>query len=345
VIGSAFCEWIMPANSTANNVAVYPVSETGCSNIPARLLTGGLIFVQRLNERVFRFQWQGLSNPWIPPEDLTDFAPHLFETNPIVSFDVQVIPDVHMWFQRTDGSVAVLMWKMNRCVAWWRFITSGTVQSVCVVPGTDAVGLADRDIVYLCVTRNGYNYVEQVASRNPFTGNLYVESDCATVSQNGAPVNRIAVDVSFNGYGLEVVADGAYLGVVYPSGGFLYLPGGVTAHNIVAGFNFVSWLQSMPLVAAPTDGSASMKVKTSPQQRIRVLNTLYVEVGMTANVANATSVNLGVTYTNPLQTPVSGAFKCPIQIGMGRDVQLSVFSNLPLPCTVTGLVPDSITTE
>ena len=343
ILGSASSEWVVPANSTPNNFSAYGVSQTGCSNIPATLVTGGLIFIQRLNRRVYRFQWQGLSNPWVPPEDLTDFSTHLFVNNPITAFDVQVVPDTALWFLRTDGTVAVLLYKQGRCMAWWNFITSGTVNSLCVVPGTDLQGNADRDIVYLCVTRGTSTYIEQVATPYWIDNRTAVFSDCTTYRFNAVKFNTLVVDASFNGKTLEIVCDGAYVGTGVPVGGVLALP--VSCNYCAAGYNFTSWLASMPLVAAATDGSASMKTKTLPQHRIRVYNTLYVKVGMTATISQATSVNMKVSYASANPTPVSGAFKAPVLSGMLRDAQVNVYSDLPLPCTVIGLVPDTVTTE
>ena len=354
VVGSASAEWVIPAGSNpTSNFQIINISSVGESNIPASLVTGGLVFVQRLNQRVFRLQWQGMANPWIPPEDLTELASHLFVGNPILSFDVQQVPDLALWFLRTDGTAAVLLYKMGRMIAWWRFVTTGTINSLCVVPGTDLQSKTDRDIVYLCVTRGASTYVEQVATPYWSDSRSAVFSDCATYKYNAVAFNTIAVDTSFNGKTLEIVCDGAYVGTGVPAAGSLALP--VSCHYCVVGYNMVSRLATLPLVAAPTDGSSSMKSKVVPQTRIRVYNTMYLLVGMSATASNDNIVSLGFTYTgtpgaitaygaaNP--TLVSGPYKNPVPVVVQQDAMMNLISDLPLPCTVTGIVPDQVTIE
>jgi hypothetical protein len=358
IIGTASGEWVVPAASNPTNLTAFQVSATGDSAVPATLVTGGVIFIQRIGTKVYRFQWQGPNNPWVPPQDLTFFASHLFKANPIVAFDTQVAPVVQMWFLRTDGTAAVLVYDADAGVmAWWRYvIAGGTINSLCVVPGTDSQGFADRDIVYLQVTRviggTTYNTVEQVATPFWTDSRQAVLSHCAAYQFNAVAFNTIAVDAMFNGQTLEIVCDGAYVGTGVPAGGVLALP--VSCHYCIAGLNFISQAQTLPIVAAATEGTAQMKLKTLPRLKMRVYNSMYAKVGQD-NLARAQVVNMGFVSTksagvitsygaaNP--TLISSAYESPMLQGYQRDAQLNIFSDLPLPLTVTGLVPDVETTQ
>ena len=363
IMGSAAGEWIIPGTSNANTLSANLVSYSAAATIQPTFVTGGMIFVQRLGKSIYRFEWQGNQNPFVPPEDLTYFSDHLFINNAIQDSCTQAAPDRLIWYRRADGTFAVLIWNFVYGVrAWWQFTTSGTIISAAVAPGTDVQGIADRDIVWLAVQRTiggvTNTFLEQVATPYWTNSAQAVFSDCSTY-KTAASFTTMAISAFLNGATLEVVADGAYIGTAVVSGGSLTLPGGKHALKAVAGFNYVSTVTSMPIVAQSQEGTGQLKKAAIPRCRFRVYNTLYMKAGQftTPNasgfspLANVKMGDVGIsggvngvldsTHPSVTNPPVySGYCRASILEALRDDTYLSIVSDLPLPCALTAIVPD-----
>lgn len=360
-IGSASGEWIAPGASTANNFSANIVANDGAGFIQPIFVTGGMLFVQRDGQKIYRFNWQGAANPFIPPDDITFFSEHLFINNPIQQEAIQVVPERHVWYLRNDGTCAVMLWDfVYGTRSFWRFQTSGTIVGLCVVPGTDLQGNGGRDIVHIAVQRTiggtTYTFIEQLATPYWSSQSQAIFSDCATFKTNAVKFTTMAVDTGLNGATLEVVADGVYIGTAVPAGGVLTLPKGVSANNAVCGLNFTSQVTTMPLVPPSQEGTGQLKKKAIPKARFRVYNTLYMRAGQfttpnAGGLSPMTYVKMGDTGIGGLvlnsSTPsavnptlYSGYARCSILESLRDDAYLSIVSDLPLPCAVTAIVPD-----
>ena len=351
LIGTAYGEWIVPATSGPNTFAANQISAVSDYYVPPALVSGGVLLIQKLGKRVIRIDWQGASNPFPPPQDLTFFAEHLFMNNPIVDFDLQITPDCLLWYMRTDGTIAVLVYNHAvGIIAWWNWVTRAgdTVLSLCSVPGPDLQGVTDRDVLYLCIQRGTSVFIEQVATPYWTDNRKAVLSDCATYKYNAVAFTTMTIDAGLVGKTLEVVADGAYIGTVTPTTVTLTLPLGRSANYAVAGLNYISQVTSLPLVSQTAEGSNQLKKKAIPRCRFRVLNALYMKAGQ-FTVANASGlsplskVQMGDTaidYTKANPTPYSGYCRSSILEALRDDAYLSIVSDLPLPLSVTGIVPD-----
>jgi hypothetical protein len=354
IVGSSSGEWFVSGTANPNSMSAEKISSVTDSPIRPMLVSDGLILVQKLGRRVYRLQWQGTGVPYTPPVELTFFAEHMFINNPITASDIQSAPDCLLWYVRTDGSAGVLLYNTSYGVmAWWNFVTTGVINSICVVPGVDMQGVTDRDVVYLCVTRGASTYIEQVATPYWSDNRRAVFSDCATYRYNAVKFSTMAVDVGLNGTTLEVVADGAYIGTAVPAAGVLTLPGGISANYVVAGINFTSQVTSMPLLAQAQDGSSQLMKTSLPKCRFRVYNTLYMKAGQfTAATAGGmpgmSTVRMGdtgVDYTKANPVLYSGFCRTSILEALRDDCFLNIISNLPLPMNVTAIVPDVETME
>jgi hypothetical protein len=357
LVGSASGEWIIPGTANPNTIQASQISNIGDSPIPPTAMAGGVIFVQRLARRVYKLQWQSVYIPYVPPQNLNFFSDQMFLNNPITAYDIQRAPDNLLWFLRTDGTLGVLHYDMAYgTLAWWNFVTTGTVLSVCVVPGTDFQGLTDRDIVYLCVQRGASVFIEQVATPFWTDQRQAIFSDCATYRYNAVAFTTMTVDTGLNGRTLEVVADGVYIGTAVPAGGVLTLPGGVSANYAVAGLNYTSTMTTMPLVPPSQSGTSQLKKKSVPKARFRVLNTLYFKCGQftapnAGGLSPLSTVRMGdsgiggvvIDSTHPSAKnpiPYSGYCRSSILEALREDAFLTVYSDLPLSCSITAIVPD-----
>lgn len=97
--------------------------------------------------------------------DLTLYAPHLFEGYEIVDWDFQQNPHSVLWAARNDGVLLGLTYiREHQIVGWHRHDTDGEVENIVVVPE------GQEDAVYMVVKRtiNGATkrYIERMASRH-----------------------------------------------------------------------------------------------------------------------------------------------------------------------------------
>jgi hypothetical protein len=131
---------------------------------------------------------------------------------------------------------AVLLYDPDdEVVAWWRIMTLGVIENVCVLPA--ATG--HEDLVYFVVRRqiNGVTrrFIERLAPRDNCVGGLINQLFDSHVVYDGVPAATITL-AHLPNTEVGIWADGAYLGKVTTNGsGIATLPGGATASKIVAG--------------------------------------------------------------------------------------------------------------
>lgn len=341
VIGTAVSEWVMPSDSTANTFTFSLVSATGSTPLQGSMVGGGLIYVRTFGRKVARMQWQGLFNTYLPPEDLTFFAEHLFYPNNVVQFDFQQNPEQVLWFVRSDGVCVVCQLNDTYGVrAWWRFVTNGTINSVAVVPG------ANRDYVFLSIARNsGGNAVTTIELLddpdwyNPAdsNGNEVVADymDCSAYA-TGSGITTISGLAALNTMTVQCIGNGEYLGTAVVSGGSVTLPnnpGGLTTAR--AGLGFTAEMQTMRIEAAASYGTSQTKIKAIPRVAVRWYNTLDGQLG--PDTSNLHPANFDNTVQPNLYT---GDDIVPVEVDYNTNSYVVIQSTLPLPCTVNAIVPE-----
>ena len=351
IIGAADGEVVIPSNTgtvvgiSPNTISDNMVSRMGSAPIQGAVLISGVVFVQLGGYKVREMNWQGVSNSYSDPADLSFFSGHLFTGNPITAWDFAQSPDTVAYFLRTDGTLACLHYDpANGVRSWWQFKTrpGDVITSIAVQTGTTG------DTLFLSVTRGAYNLIEQLTSPDwagaPTVPN-WCYMDCATQKYNAIAYTTIAVDASFNGVTMGVVADGAHLGTAVPSGGVLTLPGGVKANYVTVGLLPVTpTVKTMPIAPDGKYGPGLTDIGTVDHVGLFLYNTLDIQVGTDAQlIANGKIENVfEVAQTrgaNP--TPYTGQVE-PVPI-MGtniRELILDIQSAAPLPCEVTALIAE-----
>ncbi len=339
-VGSSSGLWVIPAQATANNVSVQVVSRQGSSAVQGSMVQGGCVFAQVYGKRIGQIGWQGIYNPWVPPDDLTFYADHLFSKDTVVLWDFQQNPETMLWFLRTDGNLrALLMDTVHQVRAWWEIVTTGTVTSLCVIPGDD------RDVLCLSVTRNGYNLVEILDDPDWYdpsgTNDGEVNAnylDAAVMQSSGTPFTVVTGLAHLDGLSVGMVGDGAYLGTATVSGGSVTLP---TASKVAhVGLPFTATMQTLPLDSGDVLNSTVGMQKSTPAGYIRLYNTLDCEVGADSSHLDPVDVGTSVAIADPPM--FSGDVPINIQSDARSPAYIVVVSGNPLPCTVTALAVSSI---
>ena len=203
IIGTLTGQVLIPGDSTANTFSFSNISRTGCADIQAYFMTGGIVFVDRAARRVMLLNWQGVNIQLLPPDTLSVFSEHLFSGgsgNAINQICFSTSPVMRLWFLQNDGTLVCCEYDDKYDVkAWWNFITDGTIVSIEVGQGTN------EDILYMIVNRNGHYILEQLTTPYWTTesgaGGVQpaIFTDASVYAYNATPFTTVSGLTNLNG--------------------------------------------------------------------------------------------------------------------------------------------------
>lgn len=122
------------------------------------------LFVQRHGTAIFALGYE-FSQDGYASSDLTVMANHMFEGNPVQTWDYQQSPWSVLWCVLEDGKVAALTLQQEHQVRGWSLHGfSAPVNDVCCVPGQG------QDDVYFSIFRDGGFQVERLNHRRASSG-------------------------------------------------------------------------------------------------------------------------------------------------------------------------------
>ncbi len=337
-LGTASGLWVTPASSTANNISFQLVNRQGSAPVQSSMVGGGCVFAQLYARRVGQVGWQGIYNPWIPPDDLTFFADHIFQTQPIVQWDHADNPETMIYFLRNDGTIAaLLMDDAHKVRGWWQLTTGGTINSVAVITGSD------RDVLFMSVTRNSNNTIEMLASPDWYDTTKQNDGeetavflDAATV-QTGAATTVTGLSY-LNGLTVGIVGDGAWQGTATVSGGSITLPTAVT-RVAIAGVQYTATMQSMPIEGQK--GSLFVTFfKATTKIYLRLLRAFSIQVGQDSSTLT-TPVLPGVTVANVDPASFTGDLPVRVRQASRSPAYVLVEHTIGLPCEINAIQVES----
>jgi regulation of enolase protein 1 (concanavalin A-like superfamily) len=167
IIGTAGTEWKMSAHSatiTASSVDIKVQSHWGTSFICPMVVGDGVLFVQ-YGSKIIRDLQYSLEADGYRGNDLTIFAPHLFEDYTVACWSYQRSPNNIVWVIRSDGKLLGLTYLKEHDVWGWHLHeTDGEYETLATVP--DGNG---NDVTYTIVKRTiggvTARYVERFVER------------------------------------------------------------------------------------------------------------------------------------------------------------------------------------
>jgi len=164
VFGTLGGEWVVGSPSlesslSPNNPQLHRRhSSEGSENQRAELIDRAVVFVRRHGKRMmdYGYDW---ANEAYNPADLSRLAPHLTKVG-LGEFAFQAYPDRLIWLQTDEGDLLTCTYYRDEDVIGWSLHeTEGTVESVCVIPGTY------QDEVWLVVNRLNGRFVEFIEAQ------------------------------------------------------------------------------------------------------------------------------------------------------------------------------------
>lgn len=269
------------------NVTITPSSGHGCASVRPESLDGETVFVQRAGRKVRAFGYNYDFRRY-EAQDISVLAEHLTRGG-IVQLAYQREPEQMLWARRADGtllSCTIDRSQQPAVIGWAPHATSGTVDSIAVLPG---VGV---DSLWMIVRRtiNGTprRFIERLDDELcPFhptvsTTQLYGNTlDCATVFDNDPGVATFTL-AHLPNTAVRVLADGTDLGTFTTNGsGSVTIPR--TSKRCVIGLHFDSWFDLLnPEVPTPSGASQGQPARTGET----FLNLLDSVGGVVIGVAN-----------------------------------------------------------
>ena len=181
---SSFDEPLTPTAFTARNA-----STMGSAAIQAVPVDSAGIFVQRNRTKIFELVYDVEINDY-GARELTRLNQDICKPG-VLQIAVQRQPDTRVWFIKSDGTVAMLLYdRADAVVGWSRVETDGEFESVAILP------TGDDDSVYFVVKRTidgvTKRYVEKFAATSELTGTS--ESylvDSAVLWTSGSPTSTV----------------------------------------------------------------------------------------------------------------------------------------------------------
>lgn len=358
LVGTRGSEWTLTSINqdsaiSAGNVRARRRGQYGSrQGVQPAAVDNVVLFVQRAGRKVREFVYQFVQDRFTAV-NLNRLSREV--TDGIVRcMAFQQEPNRLLWVGNEDSTAASLTYEREDEVAAWSEMFPGGsplagathpgIQSLDVIPTDDET--SDQLWVVVERTINGgtKRYVEYLL---PFWERTFDTADevfvDSAITYNGSPASSFVGLNHLEGETLQVLADGAVHPDVTVSGGAVTLNDDYSIVHF--GLQYVGDYLSMRLETGNPLGTAQGKVKRHSKLVIRVDQT-GPGLSYGPNFENLQEVNFR-EVSDLMDTPVpltdgdTQALAFPS--GWSRDGTIALRHNLPLPCTIVGLFPESQT--
>ena len=339
LLGAEGAELICRSNSlgdllTTVNFNLKPATSRGSLGVDAVSVDTSGVFVDRSGTRIYELEYDRVGTSYAPI-DLTAIAPEIGKPS-IVRIGVQRRPDTRLHCIRSDGTVAVLVYDKSEDVKAWVVVdTSGSIEDVVVLPGTE------EDQVYYSVKRTinavVVRYLEKWAKQSECEGGAVNRQADAFVYYSGAAITLVAGLSHLEGRTVVCWADGKDVGTYVVTGGSITLA--VAATNIVVGLTYRARYRSVK-------GKYLTKHKKIDRVGVLLLDTHYqgLKYGQSFDYLDPLPL-----VEDGLVTPIDTVWadydndNLPFNGMFDTNARLCLEANAPKPCTVSACIITSTT--
>lgn len=257
-------------------------------------------------------------------EDLSLFAPHLFDTFDIKELAYAPVSKI-VWAVRSDGTLLGATYiPKQQVLGWHQHVTDGTFESICVISESG------ESVLYAVVKRSvnsrTVRYIERLRARRnvALASSFFV--DCG-LTYNGAAATKISGLYHLEGKTVSILADGAVQAQQPVTAGSITLP--AAASVVQVGLPINADAQLLPFsYQEPAFGVGIQKNVNSVYMRV------YKSSGIFAgpDFSNLTQFKQRTTevYGSP-PALYTGVLEIPITPTWGPDGQVCIRQSDPLP--------------
>jgi len=303
-----------------------------------------LLFVQRAGRKLRELVYDDNVNAYVAP-DMTILADHI-TLGGITRMAFQQEPNRMVWATLSTGALVCFTYERSQQVtAWHRHTLGGTdskVESIAVIPHPSG----DQDQLWMVVsrtiggvTKRFVEYMEPEWLRsNARESAFFVDSG---LSYSGVAASTMSGLSHLEGQTVSILADGATHPDKVVSGGTVTLDRSASVIHI--GLAYSATLQTMRIEGGASDGTAQGKTKRVTNVVVRLDQTGGgLRYGPTDVDADMDEFHLRDSY-DPMTAAVplfdGDTDVLPWPSGYEQDGKVTIRHTLPLPCTVTAIMP------
>jgi hypothetical protein len=356
VVGTAGGEFIVSAASETEalvpgNVRVVRHTTYGSrEKVPPVRIDQSLMFSQRAGRKLRELIFDDSVNSYVA-HDMTILADHI-ALGSLKRLAFQQEPNRLLWALMENGDLACFTYeRIQQVTAWHRHIIGGTdakVESIATIPHP----LGNQDQLWLVVSRtiNGetkkyIEYLDQDWLRsNAMSDAFFLDSG---LSYSGTSFTSIGGLDHLEGETVTILADGATHPDKVVTGGIVTLDRSAT--SISVGLSYEAKVQTMRIEAGAADGTAQGKTKRITNVVLRLDQTgaglLYGPTDIDADMDE-----LHLREPGDLMGSAIPLFDGDTEVlawpeGYGQPGRITLKHKLPLPCTITAIMPQLITQD
>jgi hypothetical protein len=344
-VGTLGAEWkfgngtdaITPTNPAGSYQTPY-----GSNSVQAIPVSEVVLFIQRGGTKLRQRMYSYNDDKYIAPE-ISIFSQHLLEDG-ICELHYADRPDPIVYMVDNAGDIVSLSFDTRQNLnAFSSIITSGIVESICIIPGVN------EDELYAVVKRvngNGtYRFIEHFETVNwteqkdawYVDSGLSYEGELTTVVSGLDHLEGWTVAVTTSGavhgyYSGHVVTNGV-ISLEYPVG------------HLIVGLPYDAMLRTMDVNAVIDGGSTQLKKKTITKAYVDLMNTVGCSIGSTENTFTTIPFRSFGDNMNTPVTPFNGYKEVVFPHGFSRDLNIFVKSTQPTPLFVRSVLGDLIISD
>lgn len=337
LIGTNMSEWVIPPTVTALDVQAKVRSRFGSAFVQPTIFGEAPVFVQGtltkalLREYAYLAQSSELESP-----NLT-FAADQMLASGCTQVAVARMPQPTMFCVSAGELAAVLYDKAYTVLAWYHMIlASGTVESVCVVPG------AHDNEIYVSVKRAGN--IRCVEKLNHLwdlpvsTTDVPLDSCTAAITIAGATATGLERLASLTATIFNVTDATVHTAVVSAGGVLTYPTGDGVGDLVIIGMGISCQAQTMRLNSFSAGGPGQTALKRIVAATARVLTSRAFKAGYsnTAALLETAQRPDGVAWA----AAYTGDVRIPFQGDWNRDGYVWLVQDQPYRTIVQALVPE-----
>lgn len=339
LMGTSGSEWQMSPGSqsdaiTPSSILLQQQSKYGVSDhLPISVGTG-ILFIEGNKKRIRDIKYNYEVNSFAG-EDLTLFAPHLFERFTITEWAFQQNPDSIVWVGRNDGRLlGMTYYKEHDVFGWHHHETDGEFESIANIKTSEGV-----DEIWSIVKReingNTRRYIEIFKEGMP-TADIkdawYV--DCG-LNYEGSPITTITGLGHLEGKEVVILADGNVMSSKTVFNGSITIE--ESASKIQIGLPFTSELETLELDMQGNGNTIQGDLRAINSATIRLKDTRELFIGGNSSNAKEIKFRTNENYGEPIQ-PFSGDKPAPLYPTDLKEARVYMKSVNPVPCTILALI-------
>jgi hypothetical protein len=314
IILTSSSEWIIPESITGTSPSATIQSRNGSTRLQP-LMVGQQCYFAASPRSILAYAYSSNSEGY-SSQDIS-FNSELLATG-VVDMDFAQHPSQTLYCVLADGTVAVM--EINQALqsaGWWLFSTTGTVESLAVMPGADG-----DDDVYLSVLRGATRSIEKLDRY--WTGKHL--DNARTVTAGSGTASGLA---HLNGQAVYAVNGSTVLGPATVSGGVLTLAGLANGTSYRIGILQTATMRMLRVMSTTADGQVGMmEDKRIARVLARVYKTYALKIGRTA----------AAVFPLPITTEFTGDQVSPFNGDWDTDGWVYVVQDTPLAATVLALI-------